>query len=427
MITKRFYAMGYLRYIFLVAIACCVECWAAQPYTVIANVGEDASTAIRLNWHTDENGGESVCRYTTIDDAEWVDAKSIKAHQELCTVFDSIFSKTADNKDYYEQARFIRNTLEIDSLTPGTRYMYRIDNDTIVRYFTTAPSDNNWSAAIISDFHAYAPLPARTQSAMDMLAMLEQRNGSFDMVLHVGDIIAWGGSYSFWRDLYANEPFKKYVWAGVNGNHDNMSRGYAYQSNQFFRNTNNNPLNGYEGEMGVCYHFTYGNTLFIMLNNESMRSDEGLLKAQQWVRDVIAQNPNRFIVVMEHYQWFFGESGKTSQYDRWRQLFDECGVDLAIAANNHIYARTNALYGGVETDGSNGTVYIQTPSSDNERGQELKEWTDNLDIIKTRWSEGAKTVGALLLKATDNNLTITLHDRYGNTIDELIVKGKRTN
>ena len=81
----------------------------------------------------------------------------------------------------------------------------------------------------------------------------------------------------------------------------------------------------------------------------------------------------------------------------------------------------------METDGSKGTVYIQTPSSDNERGQELKEWTDNLDIIKTRWSEGAKTVGALLLKATDNNLTITLHDRYGNTIDEVIVKGKRTN
>lgn len=162
-----------------------------------------------------------------------------------------------------------------------------------------------------------------------------------------------------------------------------------------------------------------------MLNNESMRSDEGLLKAQQWVREVIAQNPNRFIVVMEHYQWFFGESGKTSQYDRWRQLFDGCGVDLAIAANNHIYARTNALFGGVETDGSKGTVYIQTPSSDNERGQELKEWTENLDIIKSRWSEGAKTVGALLLKATDNNLTITLYDRDGNTIDEVIVISKK--
>ena len=245
------------------------------------------------------------------------------------------------------------------------------------------------------------------------------------MVLHVGDIIAWGGSYSFWRNLYANRPFEKYVWAGVNGNHDNMSRGYAHQSNEFFRHANNNPQNGYQGEVGVCYHFTYGNTLFIMLNNESMKSDEGLRNAQQWVRGVIRENPARFIVVMEHYQWFYGESGKSSQYDRWKDLFDECGVDLAIGANNHIYARTNALFNGEETDGSKGTVYVQTPSSDNERGQALKEWTDNKSLIKSRWSEGGKTVGALMLNATNENLTITLHDRNGNVIDTAVVKCKR--
>lgn len=406
-------------------VALFVQAQAQVPYTVIANVGEDASTMIRLNWHSDEGVGEGVCRYTLADDWDWSDAKSVKAQQELCTVFDSIYSKTADGKDFYEDARFIRNTLEISSLIPGTQYKYYIEGDNTVRYFKTAPVDNNWTAAIISDFHAYAPLPARTSAAMNMLSMLEWQRGEFDMVLHVGDIIAWGGSYSFWRNLYANRPFEKYVWAGVNGNHDNMSRGYALQTNQFFANTNNNPFNGYDGEMGVCYHFTYGNTLFIMLNNESMRSDEGLRNAQQWVREVIANNPARFIVVMEHYQWFYGESGKSSQYDRWKDLFDECGVDLAIGANNHIYARTNALFNGEETDGSKGTVYVQTPSSDNDRGQGVQKWTENLNVIQHRWSEGPKTVGALLLTATNDNLIITLHDRKGNTLDTVIVKSKR--
>ena len=402
-----------------------VQAQAQVPYTVIANVGEDASTMIRLNWHSDEGVGEVVCRYTLADDMNWEYAKEAKAHQELCTVFDSIYSKTADGKDFYEDARFIRNTLEISSLIPGSQYKYYIEGDNTVRYFKTAPVDNNWTAAIISDFHTYAPLPARTSAAMNMLSTLEWQRGEFDMVLHVGDIIAWGGSYSFWRNLYANRPFEKYVWAGVNGNHDNMSRGYAHQSNEFFRHANNNPQNGYQGEVGVCYHFTYGNTLFIMLNNESMKSDEGLRNAQQWVRGVIRENPARFIVVMEHYQWFYGESGKSSQYDRWKDLFDECGVDLAIGANNHIYARTNALFNGEETDGSKGTVYVQTPSSDNERGQALKEWTDNKSLIKSRWSEGGKTVGALMLNATNENLTITLHDRNGNVIDTAVVKCKR--
>lgn len=83
-----------------------------------------------------------------------------------------------------------------------------------------------------------------------------------------------------------------------------------------------------------------------MLNSEMMRKDEGLAAAQQWVRRVIQENPARYVVVMEHYQWFFATTGRTSQYERWHDLFDECGVDLAIAGNNHIYARTNALYEG---------------------------------------------------------------------------------
>ena len=420
--------MNLYRYISLIAIcvgAVIAHAQTSVPYTVIANVGEDASTMMRLNWHSDVDCREGVCRYTFADDWDWSEARSMTAQRELCTVFDSIYSKTADGKDFYESARFMRNTLELDSLAPDTQYKYFIEGDNTIRYFKTAPRDNNWTAAVISDFHAYAPLPARTRVAMDMLATLEQSNGAFDLVLHVGDIIAWGGSYSFWRELYANEPFKKYVWAGVNGNHDNMSRGYARQSNEFFYYTNNNPQNGYEGEIGVCYHFTYGNTLFIMLNNESMKTDEGLHEAQQWVRRVISENPTQFVVVMEHYQWFYGETGVSSQYSRWCDLFDECGIDLAISANNHIYARTNAVYQGIETDGSKGTVYIQTPSSDNERGQELKAWTENQSLIKSRWSEGNNTVGALLLTATNENLIITLHDRKGNVIDTAIVKSKR--
>lgn len=397
-------------------------------YTVIANPGEVAARSIRINWHTDLESGDSYCYYTKRTDTNWKKVKAVKAHQELCTAYDSLYSQKASGEDFYEKARFLRNTVELANLKPDTEYMYRVgsSNEGEIRYFKTAPKSGEWSAAVISDFHAYTPLPKRVESAMSMLSTLEGCNGGdFDWILHGGDICAWGGSYSFWRDLYSQPYFAKYMWAGVNGNHDNMSRKYIKVSNQFFRYANNNPGNGYEGEEGVCYHFTYANTLFIMLNSESMRSDEGLAKAQQWVRKVIEENPARFVVVVEHYQWFLARNGNTSQYARWNKLFDECGVDLAIGANNHIYARTNALYQGRETDGTKGTVYIQTPSSDNERGQGLKEWTDNKDIIKIRWSEGAKTVGALLLKGDNKKLELTLYDRNGKALDSVAVKAKR--
>lgn len=398
-----------------------------KEYTVIANPAETSSSAMRINWHSDEGDDCATCYYTKRCDSLWKDSKKALADQSLITAFDSLMSKRPNGEDCFERVRFIRNTTELGALEPGTEYMYRFaeTDDAQVRYFKTAPRSGRWTAAIISDFHAYTPLPNRTQAAMAMLDTLEKVNQhNFDLVLHVGDICAWGGSYSFWRDLYSNPQFAKYAWAGVNGNHDNMDRKSTRLSNDYFHYANNNPQNGYDGQKGVCYFFKYGQALFIMLNSEAMRSDDGLAVAQQWVKKVITENPAQYTIVVEHYQWFFGNDGRTSQYERWHKLFDEYGVDLAIAGNNHIYARTNAIYNGTETDGTTGTVYIQTPSSDNERGQAASEWVYNKDKIKFLWTEGPKTVGALLMHVDDSQITITLHNRLGHLLDTVHIPAK---
>lgn len=398
-----------------------------SAYTIIANPGENASTEIRLNWHTNLGSGHSYITYTKRSDKNWKKALKVRANQELCTVFDSIYSKRPNGQDFYEEARFLRNTIALQGLKKNSEYMYKLSSsneNSEIHYFKTAPKVEKWDMGIISDIHVYAPLPNRQKAAMEMIQQLERVNKKpLDMMLHVGDISAWGGSYSFWPTLYANSTFSKYVWAGVNGNHDNMTRLNA-QSNKFFKNVNNNPTNGYEGEIGVSYYFVYGNALFVMLNNEAMKSTEELVKAQEWTKEVIKNNPAKYIIVLSHYQWFMGDDGRSSQYNRWKELFDECGVDLAISGNNHIYVRTNALYANQETDGSRGTVYIQTPSSDNSRGRPFDEQLYNRDIIKFRWSEGSQTVGALIMKANKKRLLLTLYDRNGNVIDQVSVKAK---
>ncbi len=397
------------------------------PITVIANPGEQASTSIRVNWHTPLNSGPTSIEYTKVSDKKWKKSTKRNADQEIVAVFDSIYSKSKDGKDIYERVKFIRNTIELKNLEPNTRYQYTLSNDPNqeVRTFRTAPKSSSWSLGVVSDFHVYAPLPKRQEAAMQMIAQLEkQHKKPLNGMLHVGDISAWGGSYSFWPVLYDEAPFRNYMWAGVNGNHDNMTRQNG-QNNAFFKNVNNNPPNGYPGEEGVVYHFTYGDALFIMLNNESMRSDEGLAQAQNWARKVISENKARYIIVVSHYQWFMGNDGRISQYNRWKTLFDECGVDLALSANNHIYVRTNALFADKETDGRTGTVYVQTPSADNERGQALSDWVHNHDLIKFRWSEGPQTMGGLILSATKKQLTVKLYDRYGKQLDEVKVRAKR--
>ena len=402
-----------------------------ESYTIIANPGEKAWKQVRINWHTDQENQDNICVYTLASDTDWKRAKTVRAQSALCTAYDSLFSKKPTGESYFERVRIQRCTVELDGLKPATTYMYRVgkagsDALSETHYFRTAPRSDKWTAGIISDFHSYLPLPKRLSSAMTMLDTLEARNGKpFDLMLHIGDVCAWGGSYSFWKRLYEEPAFVNYMWAGVNGNHDNMDGQGRRLSNEYFRYANNNPQNGYPGEEGVCYYFLYGKTLFIVLNNETMRTDEGLAAAQQWVRQVIRDNPARYIVVMEHYQWFFGENGRSSQYGRWKELFDQCGVDLAIGANNHIYARTNALYQDGQTDGTFGTVYVQLPSSDNERGVEMKDMVYNTDLIEKRWSEGSRTIGAILMRADNKKLHLALYDRQGNLVDEVSVLAKR--
>lgn len=410
--------------------------------SVMACPGEDASTQMNISWAA-YGSGTSV-HYMTKDQAmsSHIDVNSpmgkvVKPECErLCFTYDSISSKRANGDDCIETPLFFKCGASLNGLKPDTEYTYCIydkDGHPVggIHFFKTAPSQGEWSCCIISDFHAYAPLPARTRAAMDMLCKVENFDPGIDWVLHLGDVCAWGGSWSFWRDLYEEPYFHRYMWAGLNGNHDNMSRKYAKCTSDFFRDANYVPRNGYKGQEGVCYHFRYGDVMFVMLNNEDMRKDEEFAQASQWVRKVVTEarassNPPRYVIVCEHYQWFYATNGKTSQYGRWSPIFDELGVDLALAGNNHIYARTNALLGGKETDGLTGTVYVQTASCDNERGQGMDETLSyNQDLIKYRWTEGDRTVSAVDMKVDDKHIVLTMLDRNGTILDTVEVKAKR--
>lgn len=417
----------------LVLTVCVTATLHAQDkiYSIVTCPGENTETQMNISWAADTALTESYVIYTTAKDKKWKRAQRAATEQYMCAVFDSVYSKTPEGKNYYEDAKFLKCGARLKSLRPKTEYIYKIisgptenaTESTVHRFKTSG--EKQWSAAIIADFHAYTPLPKRLEAAMGVMNKVHNYDPNMDWVLHLGDVCAWGGSYSFWKRLYVEQYFNDYMWAGVNGNHDNMTRKYLL-TNEFFRNANFYPLNGYEGELGVCYFFRYGKALFVMLNNEDMRSEDGLDAAQEWVRKVVQANPAKYVVVCEHYQWFFGETGKSSQYGRWSELFDDLGVDLALSANNHVYVRTNALYQGKETDGTKGTVYVQAPSSDNERGVSCPDsLSQNTDIIKKRWTEGGQTVGAMHLSVTEKRMTLIMMNRNGEVIDEVSIPAKR--
>ena len=52
----------------------------------------------------------------------------------------------------------------------------------------------------------------------------------------------------------------------------------------------------------------------------------------------------------------------------------------------------------------------------------MGELAYNQDIIAKRWSEGGKTVGALLMEVDKNSMELTLLDREGNEVDSVVIK-----
>lgn len=395
-------------------------------HTIFTSPGEDCSTSMSVSWASPTGTKAAVMLVNTAT----ADTTLIESTGTICTTFDSIYSKLGDNSDVYERHVFDRHVVHINDLTPDTRYTYRIVTgiapDTTLsepHYFKTAGAQA-WKAAVIGDFHHYSPLWSRLDASMGMINVLDSVSGGFDWVLSPGDQCAWGGSYNYWTELAEQPAYKNFMWGSVQGNHDHMT-GQNGKSDAFYRDTHGNPENGYEGQEGISYWFKYGDVLFIMLNNEAMRTAESLIPVFDWMEKVVEANPSRYIVVVQHYEWLIGTNGTNSQLDRFRDIFDRLGVDLAIAGNNHANLRTPALKNRQPVAAGQGTFYVVTPSSDNSRGRTLKPIEANNEIISSRWSEGPKTIGGMVMDVDSTRIVMSLYDRNGTIRDSFTVPAKR--
>ena len=398
-------------------------------FTIYTNPAQDCSNSMNISWATPAG---AQCTIELINEKD--STRSIYSYNdpEKCTTFNNISSKLANNTDVHESHIFDKHGFELFNLKPDTPYSYRIITERTpggekeysdVYRFRTAGADS-WKAAVIGDFHHYSPIWSRLDAAMGMLDVIDSVSGGYDWVISPGDQCAWGGSYNFWTELSEQPAYKNHMWASVQGNHDNMTR-QSEKSDNFFRDSHFFPRNGYPGQEGISYWFKYGNVLFIMLNNEAMHSAKSIEPVTEWMEQVVTDNPSKYIVVVQHYNWLIGTDGANSQLDRFRKVFDRLGVDIAISGHNHAYLRTYPIKDRQVVKPGEGTFYIVNSSSDNNRGRALKPLVANKNIIEQRWSEGAKTVGAMLMDVNPERIVMTLYDRNGNVQDTFSSPAKK--
>ena len=422
-----------------------------SAFTIYTNPGQDCSTTMNISWATppgkswlieltdlatgavfEYDYDESFQPWEVMDDSI-SNGKLYKfPYVYRCETFNDIPSKLSDGTSVNEKHIFDKHGYELFQLDPDREYSYRIitfDDETNDREYSEpytfrtagAPA---WKAAVIGDFHHYSPSWKRLESAMGMIDVIDSVAGGIDWVLSTGDQTAWGGSYNFWTELSEQPNYMNHMWASVQGNHDNMTSTKKLSDN-FFRDSHYFPQNGYEGQEGVSYWFKYGDVLFIMLNNEATRLTGGLQPAIEWMEKVVSENPSKYVVVVEHHQWIIGTNGASSALERLYKTFDKLGVDLAISGHNHVYLRTFPLKDKIPVSPEEGTYYVVNSSSDNQRGRDIKKLAANRDLIEKRWSEGAQTIGGMLMDVNPERIEMTLYDRNGVAKDTFTVPAKR--
>jgi len=406
-----------------------------ECYSIVTNPGEYSDTEMNIMWHTDMGVTGTYMLLTKKTDTAWAEAVKVFPETEKVTAFLGVSTIDASGTSYEQNTPFMKCVCALKDLDPDTEYMYKVGNNTMsaVHYFKTGGA-TEYSAAIVSDYHSYIKSPNRLKNGMAMIDTIEEYDKSLDLILDIGDTCAWGGSYNFWRIMYEQQNFHDYLWAGTNGNHDNMDKTDKKNTYKFFASTHANPKNGPEGQVGTVYYFIYCDTLFLVFNNEDMNANN-VAEYQAWAQNAIDNNPTKYIIIMEHYQWFNVLSGSTTHYDRWKEFCDKNGVDLAISGNHHIYCRSGVVKDDhIAADGI-GTMYLETSSSDNERGQgtwvtgDINELSTasakEKEIIQYYYTEGGNTVSGVLMNVDQTGIKVTLLDRNGKKLDEGFVKAKR--
>ncbi len=360
------------------------------PDRIIATLSGDAATSFAVTWRSKESASGVAEIAVAGDNSKFVmDAKTELAEtSRLKTSLGEVSMHTVTFKD----------------LTPGTLYCYRVGNERTVPlsekdaksaeehlakyawsewiHFRTAKTFEGEVTPLKFVYVGDAQNDVKSHWSRLIRTAFLDAPGSC-LMIHAGDLInsanndhEWGqwfeagsfafstvpqlcvpGNHEYGIDLYADrkegeEPKKK------------LTRRWAQQFEY--------PKNGPEGSTENVYYVDVQGVRFIGLDSNIDPKPQG-----EWLRKVLAENPNRWTIVMHHHPIYSTGKGRDNSEIRetFQPIYDEFKVDLVLQGHDHTYGRTEPImYGNVRVpdtneavglrarDGDQGTVYVVSVS-----------------------------------------------------------------
>jgi acid phosphatase type 7 len=351
----------------------------AVPDRIIVNLTEDPARSIAVNWRTDQSVGEGyveVAKETHGPDFLLEgNRKRIKAETQM---FEN--ENIRDNEPLVKAAY---HAALIDSLEPGTTYVYRVGDGSNV-------DDDGWSEWFQIQTPAHGD-----QTPFSFIYFGDAQNNvksmwsrvvrkSYQMMptvhfmLHAGDLINHSESNQEWGEwFYAGGHIHATVPSIMTpGNHE-YSKGVlsALWKPQF-----NLPKNGpSEATQETCYAVEYKNMKLVSIDAVSLQDEEASRQAQvQWLDSVLANNTKKWTVLTMHYPIFSTAKGRdnTVLRESLLPLINKYQVDLVLQGHDHTYARGTVTNQdeGLTVQEDAGTVYAVSVSGPKMYASQDQEW-----------------------------------------------------
>lgn len=312
----------------------------------------------------------------------------------------------------------------VTGLTENTTYYYQVSND-----------GSSWSEAeklVTGDTSAYTMLyvgdpqiGSSGSAAHDAFNWNETLNAALEQNSDVGFILSAGDQTEKsaqnadenkdveveYAGYLSADALQNIPVATAIGNHEASGAYYGYH----FYNPNESDLGSTAA--GGDYYFSYGKTLFIVLNSNNTNQEEHRQLMQQAID---SDKDATFRIVMFHHDIYgAGQPHANSDGAQLRTVFaplmDEFNIDVCLTGHDHSYSRTYQILDGVAidydvTDGGTvtdpqGTLYMTANSAS---GSKYYDTVKTQQYFISNMSQQALPTYSVI-KMTDSSFTISTY------------------
>ncbi len=374
------------------------------PYFITMQPGAD-ETGMNFSWVTAEGGAASVVQIAKASDM-------INKYIFPETAQVSTGSGISLSSDIYS------NKAAVTGLEPSTKYAYRVGDGTrYTKVYTFSTRDpGSYSAIFVGDPQIGASGNNNNDaiSWSNTVTKALDKFGDTSFILSAGDQVDTADSDQQYLGFFSPPELAGMPLAPTIGNHDN---------NLFYHFAFNLPNESTSyglTQAGGDNWFTYGNTLYMVLNTNNTSAQSH----KTFIGQAIAANSNKDIkwkVVMFHHSIYSSashsvESAIADLRNALYPVFDEYGIDIALAGHDHCYTRSYQMKGGVPQENQtvdaegrvinpDGTLYITANSASGSKYYDLQAVPETYAAVRQQ----LRTPTYSNIEVTENTFRISTY------------------